>query len=531
MRMSRMLVRTLSALVALAGLAGALFSQAPAGPPARQRHTGRAIAESAAILGASTVYYWTLYADFMADWQFNFTWRDQKRRFFTAESPKFDSNSFGVNWGHALAGAYFYSTGRTNGLSSRTSALFSLGVSTVWEVACEWREIISINDLIFTSLSGPAIGEPLFQAGSYFTYRKGFWNGLAGFLFNPPLAINNWFDRSAGPAANSGPEAGWHRFSLFAGMERAAVSPAGTTTVPASAAGHEQFNLGLEAETNAVLGYGQPGELRAALSDTLSSRIFFDMSFSPAGLEEFRLRTQAVLFGRAWQSLDGEPGAAVRGTSVSLGYATAFEAYRKRPVAWYDSGAEQPGDGPALSYARFARPTPTEFTDKMVVVSPLGGALEAAWFGPGFHVRWRSGAYGDFAMVNALAYNSYTEGHDPSGVKSTLLNWGYYYAWGMTLVTDGALDWRSWRLRAGLGYQFYGSIQGLDRYQFLGVVTDDFGIRDDRLTWFFRLGCRLPGTPLELGLSAEGTRRSGRILDLAGTYRETRLFYRLSFVF
>jgi hypothetical protein len=509
---------------------GRAFPDAKPTPP-RRPHAWRGVAESAVILGASTIDYWLTYSDFKEDWQFAFTWEDQKRRFFTAESPKFDSNAFGFNWGHALAGVYYYNTGRTNGLNSRASFLFSLGASIVWETVCEWREVISINDVIFNAFGGPAIGEPLFQAGSYFTYKKGFWNTLAGILFNPVLAVNNWFDHGAGPAANSGPEASWHRFSLFAGMEEGTVSPAGATAVPASAAEHKQFNLGLEVETNAVPGYGRAGNFRTALSDTLSSRLFFDLSFGPDGLEEFRLRTQAVLFGWAWQGLAGEPGGAVRGTSGSFGFALAFNAYRKRPVAWYDSSAELPGGGPALSDARFVRPAPTEFTDKMAVVSPLGAVLELAWFGPRLHLRWMSGAYGDFSMVNAMAYNLFTAGHDSSGVKSTLLNWGYYYGWGMTLATDAALDWRSWRLRGSLSYQFYGSIQGQDRYQFLGVVTDDFKIRDDRLAWFLRLGYRLPRTPVELGLTAESVGRSGRLLDLRTDYHETRFFYRLSFVF
>ena len=98
----------------------------PEGKPAvpRRPDVWRGVGESAVILGASTVDYWLTYADFKEDWQFELTWEDQWRRFFTAESPKLDSNAFGFNWGHALAGTYFYSAGRTNGLNSRASFLF-----------------------------------------------------------------------------------------------------------------------------------------------------------------------------------------------------------------------------------------------------------------------------------------------------------------------------------------------------------------------------------------------------------------------
>lgn len=504
----------------------------PADPAPLRRHaTGQAILESAALITGSTIDYWRTYANFKEDWQFKFTWTDQKRRFLTAESPKFDSNSFWFNWSHAFSGAGYYNLARTNGLNSRVSFLFSLGLSVLWEAACEWREIISTNDMIFTPFGGPAVGEPLFQVGSYFSRRQGLLNKLAGIVFNPFLAGNNWFDRRRGPAANSGPDASWHRFSTFAGLKECVVSPVATTAVPASVTGHKEFNLGLEMETSTVPGYGAAGSFRRALSETLSSRIFFDLSFGPNGMEEFQLRTQAVFFGLAWQSLNEGTAGEVRGHSASFGLGTAFEVYRKRPVAWYDGSAEVPGGGPALSDARFVRPTPTRFTDKMSVISPLGAELALSFFGPRFHLRWTSGAYGDFSVINALAYNRYTEAHDPSGVKSTLLNWGYYYGLGMTLSTDAALDWRQWHLRGTSRYQFYGSIQGHDRYQFLGVVTDDFKLRDKRLVWSLQIGYRIWQSPVELEVAAEGIGRHGRILDIREHYQEHRFIYRLRVVF
>jgi len=514
----------------------------PAAPPAEtapsvrpeaagRRHLGLAFLESAALITASTIDYWRTYANFKEDWQFRLTWADQKRRFFTAESPKFDSNAFWFNWSHVISGAGYYNMARTNGLNSRVSFLFSLGLSTLWETVCEWREIISTNDMIFTSFGGPAIGEPLFQVSSYFSYRKGILNRLAEIVFNPFLAANNWFDRGHDSAADSGPEAGWHRFSLFAGLRERFVSPAGTTTVPVSVNGYREFNIGLEMETNAVPGYGRPGTFRRSLKDTLSSLIFFDLSFSPAGLEEYNVRTRAVLFGCGWQSAAEAPDGGLRGRGGSFGLGTAFEVYRKRPVAWYDGSAEIPGGGPALSDARFIRPTPTRFTDKMSVISPLGAVLTLAFFGPRLQARWTSEAYGDFAMVNALAYNRFTENHDTSGVKSTLLNCGYYYGLGMTMASDLAVDWRRWRLRGGASFQFYDSVQGQDRYQFLGVVADDFRINDTRLVWRLRLGYGLRRTPFELGVAAEGIGRRGRLLDIRERYREIRFFYQLRAVF
>lgn len=490
----------------------------------RRGNVGRALREDAAMLTASTIDYWRTYADFREDWQFALSWRDQRRRFFTRESPKMDSNSFWYNWSHAGAGGGYYSLARANGLTSGSSFLFSIGESILWEVVCEWREVISINDIIFTSFGGPAIGEPLFQFGSYFSHRRGFFNGLAAVLSNPFLAANNWFDRKIGRAANSAPDPAWHRFHFFVGSKNGSLSPGGTS--------YRHFDFGLETETITVPGYREAESFSRYLPDTLSSRMSLDFSFGSGGLEEFDIRTQAVFFGFGWQSggktADGSP----RGTTGSLGMGCGFEVWKKRPTVWYDSNAHALEGGETLtSDARYPRPIPTKFTDKLSVINLAGPVLKLSRFGPGVEVRWTAEAYGDFALVNALAYNRYTENHDVSGVKSTLLNWGYYYAVGLTLATDLAADWLDWRLRAGFLYDSYGSIQGQDRFQFLGVVNQDFPLSDWRRVWRTSLGYVLPRTPIELALVAEGIGRHGRILDVRAHYQETRVYYRLNIVF
>src|SRR5512135_607254 len=165
--------------------------------------TWRALIEEGVLFTASTAQYWSAYQRFTIDWQF--TWRTFGRKFFTPESPRLDSNAFWYNWSHAGAGAGYYFMARTNGLSSPVSTLFSFATSTVWEVFTEWREIISINDMIFTPFGGPAMAEPVFQVGSYFSHRSGLVNRTLAFLTNPFLAVNNWFDRREGSVRNSAP--------------------------------------------------------------------------------------------------------------------------------------------------------------------------------------------------------------------------------------------------------------------------------------------------------------------------------------
>jgi hypothetical protein len=509
--------------------------RAETAPPAseavpRRPKTWRALIEETVLLTASTIDYWGAYSKFTADWQF--TWAAFGQKFFTAQSPKMDSNAFWFNWSHAGAGAGYYTMARANGLDSGVSTLFSFVTSAVWETFTEWRELISINDMLFTTFGGPAVGEPLYQVSSYFSHKKGLVNALAGFVFNPFLTANDWFDRRSGLAANSAAQPGWHRFNIYAGLKEDKISPSGTTAADVSGPVYRQFNLGFDMETDASPGAGGESRERDFQWETLSSRAMMDLSFSSAGLEEFRIRTSAVLFGGSSSAVAADAGGSLRGDSISLGYGTAFEVLKKRSVAWYDSNNEVPeGGSAAAGDSRFFRPTPTAFTDKLSVISPLGAALTVSRFGTRFDLRWTSAAYGDFALVNALAYNLFTESHDTSGVKTTLLNWGYYYALGMTLASDAAVDWRQWRFRGEVSWQFYNSIQGQDRYQYKGLVTDDFKLHDTRLAWRITFGYRLSGTPLELGLAAEGISRTGRLPGVSDHYRELSFFYQARLVF
>ena len=78
-------------------------------------------------LAVSTVNYWNKYSKFIEDWQFTLTWKDQKRKFFTSEGLRLDSNNLRLNWTHAWSGALYYNWARTNRFSPLASFLFSFG--------------------------------------------------------------------------------------------------------------------------------------------------------------------------------------------------------------------------------------------------------------------------------------------------------------------------------------------------------------------------------------------------------------------
>jgi hypothetical protein len=506
-------------LLSVVGLLPLLGENSPSrsegDPPVKKKKTGRAFIEMGGLMAYSTVSYWSIYTKFIEDWQFQLTWKDQKRKFFSSEGLRLDSNAFKSNWTHGLSGAVYYSFARSNGLNSRESFLFSLGGSLFWEYFSEWREVSSINDHFFTSFGGPAIGEPLVQISSYFSGKTGFWNRAAEVFFNPVQALNGLLDGNFRKSRHSGYPEPWHQFNFLVGPERGRLST--------DDQGYTRTNLGLQMRLITVPEYGKPGEFSEFRNDTLSSDLFFDISFGSREMEEFNAATKATLFGYWWQRITDTPGRGLSGYSLSLGASSGFDLMKKKALVWYD--ASEGG----LSDPRFSRPTPTEFNDKLAVISPIGPSVDLTIFSPRSRLRWNADAFFDFALVNSLPLDQYSATHDLTGAKTTVLSWGYYYALGYTLSSSVEFDSGQWQWQGSAKYQHYNSIQGHDRFQ--EIITEDFKLADTRLIYRASIGYRLRRTPLGFRIGFQGIERYGAIGEVSRRNRENRWYYQLSLGF
>jgi hypothetical protein len=172
----------------------------------------------------------------------------------------------------------------------------------------------------------------------------------------------------------------------------------------------------------------------------------------------------------------------------------------------------------------FEREQPTRYTDKLSSIHIIGPAFNLTGYSGGLTARFNLEATIDFSMINSLAYNSYSADHDVWGVKTTLRNWGYYYALGYSL--GGRLDVRHGILRAeaGMHYQRFSSIQGLDRFQ--KDLIDDSPLSDSRLVYNAGLSAAIPRTQLFLSLNVEAINRWGIFHEISASNREVRFFYK-----
>ncbi len=486
-------------------------------PEARiKKKWGRAILQTGAFLSYSTIRYWLRYKDFVEDWQYELTWKDQARRFFTTEALRFDSNCFSINWTHGLAGALYYQMARANRLTWLESTLMTTAGSLFYEYVGEWREVISINDMIFTGLGGFPLGEAWYQMGAYFHSRKSLFPRVLGFL-NPFVELNRWLDRKD-PAAGIYAEPGWHGMEIMAGWRRYATS--GRATVDAAL-------LGFDMRLVHVPEYGRPGVFRRTLRDTAISEMALEMALrrrlgsdieARGGLDEdVNFFTRVV----GWASYRQDIDELSRGHAVSFGLGSAFTYLRRRPTAYDAQSLKVKIDPPPEE--------PVDFRDKVSVVHIIGPVLDWTVFGRGWKLRSVTDAYLDFAMAGSAAVNQVSRVRTIQGLKTTLNYYGYHYGFGTSFSTRVDLDWRGLQVRALASGHIWDSTEGIDRFQ--DDITNDANAVDTRVRYLLRVAWKLPGAPLRLFAAHEGLRRWGRIADVEDRSFDTKTGAGLIFMF
>lgn len=474
------------------------------------RHKRRAFLEFFSLFSYSGINYNIKYSKFIEDWQWNFTWDDQKERFFTFKAHRFDSNDFGLNWRHALAGMIYYQFARSNNLSWLQASLYSIGGSLAWEYMVEWREVISINDNIMTGLGGYVLGESWFQLGRYFFNSPSRFSRLFSWL-NPFMKINGWFDRKQllPPYFHCYNRQGQDVY-LFIGYRHS----------PTSTSGRNVGNLDVSLNSRIITAqeYGLPGKINEKFTSPISSQLDVELMYHGQSREELEVMAKVVPVGRFIQSISDDR----KGYSLYYGLGSAFQVYIKRPVADYDSGKipiNQPQD--------FHFENPREFRDKLSAVHIVGPVFDGTYFSRPWFLRLRSEVYLSFGMINALALNKYSVDNSVQGMKTTLTYYGYYYALGPYLESSVQLGYKHLKFEGSFNYVYYSSLQGRDRFQ--DELLDDSVIKDSRWDYGLKLQYHIPRTDFSIVAAAEWVRRWGKIHQVEDSNLEKRYYLGLKF--
>jgi len=502
----------------------------------RKKKFWRAAAYMGTIWVIDSVRYWATYAEWIEDWQYQLSWEDQKRRFFSLEANRFDSNPFQTNWGHGVGGAVYFNLARYHNLNLFESVLFESGTSLIWEYFTEWREVVSLNDNFFSGLGGMPIGEPFYQIGKYLLSRKGAVTRVAGYLLNPIMGACDLF---GGKKWRSSFTENYESSPVF----KLSLSNENISFSDRSKDSGNRFRLNMGSEFLKIPGYGQPGNERvnSGFTTTFYSSIDFAISIGNGPVEEYKFDTKVIYFGFIDQHIKQNGTGKLDGYSFYLGASSAYSFYKRRAIEAYDTGQyhydfdeddiNNDEDGPDNFVQHSKPPQPVNFTDKMAVINLLGPASSLTLYASPFELNFSADAYFDFGLINSFALNRYSEEHDifEPRMKTTLSYYGYYYAFGTTLNLGTRLRIGALSLAGGYRLQRYASIQGLDRFQ--DRIRDDNTVRDSRSVLNGSLEDRIPGSGISISCLIRKINRTGTLNGLSVNEKETKILSSLNIYF
>ena len=413
-------------------------------PQAKQPNFGRTVLEIGVIILGGTAWYY--YDNSNKRDQVLKSKEDVTDNLTIVNVLKFDDNVFETNViGHPLAGALYGLAARTNGYNQWQSFLFAFGGSFFWEYIVEFREIISINDMIQTPM-GWVIGESLFQFASFYSAHSNpgwFSDFISGRV---DVSKYKYMDGPNGRQV-------FNNMVLYAGVYGQPDQNS------------YGLNLGADMELFSVKKLKQQGRLNSFFFDTPYSHIILTASFGPPkGLATAYFFTETGLLGYAKQnirSVNGERS----GYSLFASLNTAFS---------YDS-----------LYIE-------DQYKKTGIIHLLGPAVDVSLIKNDFILRLRSSLFGDFAQIHSAGLAKYyAAGHTKEDLENmgaiTTASKGYYFAYGATYRQLMTVDYKDAQFGTEVTYGRYYSINGDGRTNEAPKTHNNFKMRDQRITvknWF-----------------------------------------------
>jgi len=292
-------------------------------------HYVRLLLEQLAILGAGLGQYSYNSGANSRDWEFDYDWRSFRAR-LDGEAYSLDNNRFDTNFLlHPLAGSLYYLGARSNQLGPFAALAVTFGSSALWEYFGEFRERVSINDLLVTPLAGMAWGETSTQLGAYFLRAcPSLANETLGSTFAPLIAIHDAVDGAERLHTDCNTEArAAHRFRLS--LNGGEAWSEGLNAYP-------QLRANVQTEVMHLPGFGQAGQGWSVFSDGNVSRFGLSVSFAdwqPIEAMDVTLLTQTVITGVHYRN-SAFHGGQLRRREAVFGLLVGAEYSRHRYDGW-----------------------------------------------------------------------------------------------------------------------------------------------------------------------------------------------------
>lgn len=440
----------------------------------RTPNYGRALGEVAGAVLGGAAWYWIERDRQVADWDFPSIADRLSLDIFVN-----DSNPFAINhiW-HTVSGASFHLFARSNGLGVVASSLVALAGSLSWEYGVEYREKISVNDIIFTAVAELPAGEFAHWIGRYLQRDEGgFGRTLARWTVGLPQTAHNRLD---GLRGYRGPEIA-ARFHTSTGVGTTSVNDHGDQTTA-----HLRFKGELAVGDH----YLQPG---------VRSGTFREVNFTSLGAElgrgtdsrVARFGVDALIAGWYRQSIPPDTAGKL-GTALHFGVASGIHYRNDAFGAWRDR----------VGLAHFPGP-----------------AIDADLLGSNWRLRGRARLSLDYGGLHALGRDRWRADNPDEIGKTVLDQQGYHYAWGASARLAVELSSPRFGIGATALYGRYTSNDGFDRVQDMLTVDQQIASRVGEYQAFVRTSIY---KSLFVEVRSAAVRRHEVFEDLATSARSTR---------
>jgi hypothetical protein len=232
---------------------------------------------------------------------------------FAQGSWYLDPDAITVNFAsHPTAGTFYYMFARSNRVPIWEAFLWAIGSSTVWELI-EYKEPVSINDMVVTPTAGLAIGEGFTQLSGWFDRDEdNSLNQAFAWILDPMKKIHDWID-GAKPRRDSAYR-GWHEFS----------ADAAAGLLWQNGVAYAALGFDLRTRLFRVPGYGESGGTGYGFSDGNVSAMGLSATYAAGLAVDFLFETETAVAGFYARDLRTE-SETLTGWDVFAGLTSAFE--------------------------------------------------------------------------------------------------------------------------------------------------------------------------------------------------------------
>lgn len=397
----------------------------------------------------------------------------------TGEAWRFDNNRFVLNYvWHPLTGGGTYLLARGNRLGPWVSLGYTTAASTVWEAVIEFKEKISINDMLVTPLAGLVVGE-FFHKLALHTSRPSSSDALA---WTTGLSVHGHRQLDGLPAREVEL---WNDLRLGYSFG---------------------LNVGDETSSSHRIEFdGQFVSLPGFLSTPRLERWFWQADFAAlaVSLETTATGVGADAFGETlaagyhWQNLVECAGRRC-GHALSAGLGIAYH-YRSSEALGYD--------------------------DRLGLLQAPGLVLRYQHLAP-LQLGLLARAYSIFGSMSSVSYPRWRLTNPSAHTKTVLEREAYFYGVGWASGVEGRLGWGAVELRIGLNGMQLGSVQGLDRSQ--QRVSDDVSLQERVVEGWGGLWLVPERVPLRFGVNLTHSQRHSQIASVSRSKNGERIVFGLN---